>query len=154
MRVEALKIINKMKTLKLQKRIAAKILGIGINNVFFEPERITEIKDAITRQDVEDLIKDKAIKKRPIGGNKRRSGKIRDLRRIKGRKRGVGKKRKRVGTRKRDYINRIRKIRTLLKHMKDKKEISSEKYNSSRKLAKASVIKTKRELINYLKENK
>lgn len=143
-----------MKTLKLQKRIASKILGIGINKVFFEPDRVSEIKDAITKQDVEELIKAGAIKGLPVVGNKRRSGKLRDSRRTKGRKRGMGKKRKRVETRKRDYINKIRKMRALLKHMKNKNEISSEIYTASRKLAKSGIIKTRKELINYLKENK
>ncbi len=47
--------------LKTQRRIAAKILKVGINRVRFDPEMLTEIKEAITKSDIRSLIKKGAI---------------------------------------------------------------------------------------------
>ena len=142
-----------MKTLQSQKRIAAAVLNVGVTAVKVDPDRLTEIKEAITTQDIAQLVKDKAITKRPMIGNKRRSGKYRDLRKKKGRRRGMGKKKVRVGCRKEDYMNKIRGIRALLSNQKNIGKISTKVYQKARKLAKAGEIKNKRELFNYIKEN-
>ena len=85
-----------MANLKTQKRLAAEILGVGIHRVKFMPDRLDEIKEAITRKDIEELIKDKAIVKKPVKGYKRRAGRKRQERKRKGRKRGPGKRKKYV----------------------------------------------------------
>ncbi len=72
-----------MKTLQLQKRIAASVLKVGLNKVWFDPTRISEIREAITREDVKELIKEKVIKKKPVKGVKRRAGKKRQKRKKK-----------------------------------------------------------------------
>ena len=41
-----------MRTLRTKKVMAAKVLGVGINKVWFDPQRLTEIKEAITKQDI------------------------------------------------------------------------------------------------------
>ncbi|MEM2772586.1 MAG: 50S ribosomal protein L19e, partial [Candidatus Pacearchaeota archaeon] len=87
-------------SLKTQRRLAAEILGVGINRVKFMPEKINEIKEAITRKDIEELIKEGAIKKRPIKGYKRRAGRKRQ-KRYKKRRRGEGKIKKKVIDKKR-----------------------------------------------------
>lgn len=142
-----------MKTLQSQKRIAAAVLNIGINKVRFDPERLSEIKEAITTQDIAQLVKDGAITKKPMIGNKRRSGKYRDARKKKGRRRGTGKRKIIVGVRKKDYMDKIRGIRAFLLNQKSLGKISTKNYQKARKLAKAGKIKNKRELINYIKEN-
>ena len=50
-----------MTDLKAQKRLAADILGVGKNRVKFDPEAQSEIADAITRDDVRELIEDGTI---------------------------------------------------------------------------------------------
>lgn len=142
-----------MKTLQSQKRIAAAVLNVGLTAVRFDPERLAEIKEAITTQDIAQLVKDGAINKRPILGNKRRAGKYRDLRKKKGRRRGMGKKKVRVGFRKEDYMAKIRGIRTILSNQKTLGKISTKVYQKARKLAKSGEIKNKRDLLNYIKAN-
>ena len=39
-----------------KKTIAARVLNVGKDRVWFNPERLQEIKEAITRQDIKDLI--------------------------------------------------------------------------------------------------
>ena len=139
-----------MKTYSLQRRIAAKIMGVGKNKVWFDPSRMNEMGDAITSADIEDMIKNGAIKKLPSVGVKRRAGKRRQERKKK-RSRGSGKKKKIVGTRKRDYINKIRKLRAFLAFLKGSGKISQKQYCKLRLAAKAGSIKTKADINNNIK---
>lgn len=140
-----------MKTLALQRRLAAKVLGVGINKVWFDPTRISEIKEAITKVDIETLIKEGAIKKNPKKGIKRRAGKIRQLRKRKGRRRKAGKKKKFLKKKKENYINRIRKLRAYIKELKKRKIIDNKQNIILRKLAKAGIIKNKKEIDERIK---
>ena len=45
-----------------QRRIAASILKCGVNRVWFFPERLSDIENAISREDLRGLITDGAIK--------------------------------------------------------------------------------------------
>ena len=47
--------------LTAQKRIAAEILKCGENRVYFDPYLMDEIKMAITREDIRNLIKEGII---------------------------------------------------------------------------------------------
>ncbi len=140
-----------MTNLRLQRRLAASILKVGLNRVKFDPSRLDEIKEAITRKDIEELIKDKAIVKRPVKGVKRRAGRRRELRRRKGRGRGPGKRKKYVIDRKRNYIILIRNLRAYLKILKKRKILSSAEYKKLRRLAKAGMFKDKKSLAEYIK---
>lgn len=139
-----------MKTLLPQRRMASRALNVGENKVWFDSERISEIKEAITQQDIEDLIKDKAIKRRPHLGQKRRAGKINLKRKRKGRRRGPGHIRKVIN--KGDYINKIRKLRSFLKSLKESKQINNEDYGKIYRLLKAGMFKNKQGITEYLKE--
>ena len=101
-----------MKKLSMQRRLAAEILGVGENKVFFDNLRIDDISQAITRTDIKELIKDKAIfKKISIGQKKKKE---------KRKRRGLGKFRRKVKTRKKDYVLKIRNLRRYLSSMKEK----------------------------------
>jgi large subunit ribosomal protein L19e len=139
-----------MKTLHPQKRMAAKALNVGENKVWFDPERISEIKEAITQQDIIDLIGDKAIKRRPHSGQKRRAGKINLKRKRKGRRRGPGHIRKVIN--KKDYIHKIRKLRSFLKSLKVINKINNEEYRKIYTLLKAGMFKNKQAITEYIKE--
>lgn len=140
-----------MKTLALQKRLAASALKVGINKVWLDPDRIDKIKEAITRADIETLIKEGVIKKRPKIGIKRRAGRLRQLRKRKGRRRGAGKKKKFLKKKKKNYVNRIRKLRSYIKELKERKIIDNEQAAKLRKLAKAGVIKSRKEIDERIK---
>ena len=141
-----------MKTLAMQRRLAAKVMRVGVNKVWFDPERLSEIKEAITKSDIESLIKEGAIDKKPVRGNKRRAGKLRQKRRRLGRGRGIGRKRKIVKLKKKNYMIKIRNIRSYLKMLKRKGIISYSKERKLRRLAKAGIIKNKRDIEEKIKE--
>lgn len=141
-----------MKTLRLQRRLAAEIMNIGVNRVWFDYDRIKEIKEAITKADVDALIKDRAIKKKPIQGVKRRAGREMGIRRKKGRSRGAGKKRRITMRKKKVYAFRIRKIRNYLNVLKNAKIITKSESSKLRRLAKAGIIKNKKDIREKIKK--
>lgn len=130
-----------MKKLDTQRRLAAEILGIGENKIMFDSLRFEDISKAITRADIKDLIKDKAIMKRITGKSKMKKEK---------RRRGTGKIRMRIKNRKKKYIAKIRKLRRYLSEVKDKKIITLQEYQYLRRLAKSGHFKTRRHLKDYL----
>lgn len=140
-----------MKTYKLQKRLAAKMLGAGKNRVWLDPDYLKEIGEAITNADISVLIKDGAIKALPIIGVKRRAGRIRELRKKRRRARGRGKKRRVPKQRKREYMDRIRKLRAQLGSLRQQGSIDTQHYKKLRVLAKAGLIRTKSDIMARMK---
>ncbi len=56
--------------LNSQRRLAAQVLGVGINRVWFDKFKLQEIKEAITKVDIKNLISKGLIKARLINGIK------------------------------------------------------------------------------------
>ena len=75
-----------------QRRLAASILGIGINRVWIttDPKVQDDILDAITRDGIRNLIRKNIIQKRPVQGVSRGRARHRAEQRAKGRRRGHG----------------------------------------------------------------
>ena len=140
-----------MKTLQAQKKMAAKMMGVGKNKVWFDPERISEIKEAITNQDILDLIKDEAISKGHNRGIKRRAGRVRLERKRKGRRRRAGKIKKKIVSN--TYIHKIRKLRFFLKNLKKNKKVPQEKYKKVYNLLKSGVLKNNQQILDYINKN-
>jgi len=130
-----------MKKLTTQRRLAAEILNTGKAKVIFDPLRFEDISKAITRLDIRDLIKDKAITRRFT--KKQRTKK-------EARNKGLGHIRKRLKRRKERYMAKIRKIRRYLSETKNRKIISKEEYQYLRRLAKSGHFKTRRHLKEHL----
>jgi len=125
------------------KRIAAKKIGIGKNRVWLNPLRINEIKEAITNQDVNDLIKDGAIKAKAIIGRKTRKKRSKT-------RRGAGKIKMTVKRSKKRYMMRIRKLRKFIKLLKESSIITSQESKKLRSLSKAGHFKSQRYLKEYV----
>jgi len=60
-----------MSDLASQKRIAASVLKCGVNRVWFDPERQSDIEAAISRNDLRELIGEGVIKAHVVKGNSR-----------------------------------------------------------------------------------
>ena len=118
-----------------KKKLAAKILGIGKGRVVFDYTRLDEIKEAITRQDIKDLVKDKAIKIKPVKGIKSKEKRKR--------RRGPGKVKMKVRNRKKEYIKRIRMMRKYLTVLLKNRKISKEEYLKFRMMAKMGHLRDK-----------
>lgn len=143
--------------MKSQKRIAAQLLKCGINRVRFNPEAKEEIKKAITKEQIRDLIKEKKIFEARLNEQSRfRSRKIKKQRRKGLRKREgsrKGKKKARTPA-KEKWMIRIRLQRGFLKNLKEKNKIEKKVYRDLYLKAKAGYFRNLRHLKIYLNESK
>lgn len=106
-----------MSDLAGQKRIVASLLKCGVNRVWFDPERLSDIENAISRQDLRGLITDGAIKARQKRGNSRGRARAHIAKRSYGHCKGPGRRKGAAGARnasKRVWIQKIRAIRKAL----------------------------------------
>lgn len=143
--------------LKTQRRLAARILKIGKNRVWFDPIRLDEIKEAITNADLRSLIKDKAIQKMPAASISRFRIRKKLIQKRKGRRTGLGSRKGKRTARlpsKRSWMLKIRAQRTLLKSIKQKNLIKNETYRDLYKKAKGGFFRSRSHIILYLNENK
>lgn len=141
-------------SLKTQKEIAAKILGVGKNRVWIDPEKIGEVEAAITRREIERLVKDGVIKAKPIKGVSRGRVRIKHKKRKIGRGRGPGSRKGAKYARlprKRRWIQTIRAIRKKLKELVKTKTITIQTYRRLYRLAKGGVFRSKTHLLQYIK---
>lgn len=143
---------------RLQKKLAAEILGVGESRIWIssDPENEEEISQAITKDDVRGLIERGLIKKLQKKSNSHR-WLIRHIKRVKGHRRGYGK---REGTKKTRvdeeevWVNKIRKMRTYLKYLRDKDMIDSQTYRRLYRLSKGNAFRSLSDLKRYIDENK
>jgi large subunit ribosomal protein L19e len=113
-----------------KRELAARVLDVGANRVRFEPDRLEDITDSITRENIRSLIKSGAIwTVQPKGSSRGRAIKKRSVWKVHGKGPGSkkGKKTARVG-KKRVYVVKTRSMRYHLKVMKERKDISNDMY--------------------------
>jgi ribosomal protein L19E len=127
-----------------KKELASKALKTGKNRIIFNIEGLPEIKEAITKQDIQTLNAEGIITIKPVKGR----------RKIKHRKtkRGPGKIKKKVNNRKQNYVKITRKLRNYLKELKNRGEITRELSYELRKRIKMRSFKSKANLKEFLKE--
>ena len=58
--------------LKNKKQLASRTLGVGAGRIAFRNERVDEIKEAITKQDIRDLVEAGAIVIKEIKGKRKK----------------------------------------------------------------------------------
>lgn len=126
--------------LKNKKILAAKVLGVGKNRIYFSQENLKEIKEAITKQDIKTLYEEGIIKIKPVKGRKKVIKRKR--------RRGPGKIKKKIKNRKQEYAKITRKLRKYLKNLKNLNKISKEDYYELRKKIKMKAFKN----ITHFKE--
>jgi large subunit ribosomal protein L19e len=142
--------------LKNQRRVAAELLKVGEKRIWFDNERLSDIKEAITKDDIRALIRGKAIQKRPeIGNSKVRARKIK-LQKSKGRRKGKGSRKGKKTARlssKEAWMSKIRAQRKLLKELREKKLLKKGVFNKLYLKAKGGFFRSRRHIMLYLKEN-
>jgi large subunit ribosomal protein L19e len=120
-----------MSDLANQKRIAAAILKCGVNRVWFNPERLSDIENAISRDDLRGLVTDGAIKARQKIGVSRGRARAKIAKRSYGHCKGPGRRKGAAGARhpsKRSWIQKIRAIRKALVALREAGTIDPHMY--------------------------
>jgi large subunit ribosomal protein L19e len=139
-----------------QRRLAASILGCGVNRVRIstDPAEQENIFDAITREQVKELVRRNVITMHPERGVSRARARLRAKQRKKGRRRGIGSREGAWNARtprKRAWMNTIRSLRTHLRTMKAQGRIDVATYRRFYRQAKGVMFKSKAHLEQQLR---
>lgn len=123
--------------LRTKKKLIARVLGVGKGRIIINsPE---DLKEAITRQDIRDLIASRAITLKEENGR-------RTIEKRKNR-RGPGKVKKTVNRRKKEYMLITRKLRKVAKGLKSK----IKNYEEVRKKIKSRQFRSLAQFQEYLR---
>ena len=126
--------------LSKKKKLAKRTFGVGENRIVFVKSRINDIKEAITKQDMRDLRQDKAIIIKEKKGRKK----------VIRKRRSIGNIRKKINTRKKDYVVLTRKLRKYVLEMKNQGKISKEEFDDIRKKIRNKIFRSKSHLKEYI----
>lgn len=142
--------------LKVQKRIAADVFGVSTKKVKFDVNNLDKIKEAITKQDIKGLIKDKLITKIQDKGISRVRANYIRVQKIKGNRKGPGSRKGKATARFSDKDKWILKVRSLRNHLLNLKSKSKIDVKSSRLLyrkIKGGFFRNKGHLNLYISEH-
>lgn len=112
--------------IRKKRELIARILGVGVNRVRFEPDKLDDVADSITRENMRTLINNGTIWTiKPKGTSTARAKAKLAVRRKRGTSTGSkkGKKSARTG-KKQVYVKKIRAMRYHLKVLKDRNDIT------------------------------
>ncbi|MGV8168563.1 MAG: 50S ribosomal protein L19e [Candidatus Nanoarchaeia archaeon] len=140
-----------------QKRLAAHILKSSHKRIKFDNQRLADIKEAITKTDVRQLINEGAITKLQKKGVSRARANHIKKQKSKGKRQGAGSRKGKETSRlprKASWILRIRSQRKFITELKDKKVISNETYRLLYRKAKGGFFRSTRHIKIYLEDNK
>lgn len=128
--------------LENKKELAARTLKVGKERIAFVSSRNKEIKEAITKQDIRDLVVDGAIVIKEVKGRKKVVGRKN--------KRKAGKIKKSVNKRKELYMILTRKLRQYIKNMKAQGKLTREEVIEIRKKIRNKLFKSLAHLKEYI----
>jgi large subunit ribosomal protein L19e len=122
-----------MTDLGAQKRMAADILDVGKSRLWFDPDEQAEIAEAITREDIRDLIDQGTIRVDEASANSRGRARERADKRAYGHRKNAGSRKGKAGGRenkKKAWIGRIRAQRRRLRELRDDGTLTPSQYRT------------------------
>jgi large subunit ribosomal protein L19e len=134
--------------LRSKKELVARTLGVGVSRIKLMPEAAERISDAITRDEIRSLIKEKAI----IVLQKRGVSRARVKR---DKRRGAGSRKGSKGARqgkKEVWVKKVRALRLHLKYLLEHGIISKENYKKLYRWVKGGQIRTIKRLDEVARE--
>ncbi len=141
--------------MKLQKRLAAQILNCSPGRIVFDPEKLGEIKEAITKFDVRRLIDRGIIRRVPVQGISKFRARVAKAQARRSRRVGPGSRKGSANARansKLQWMRLIRAQRDLLKRLRDHKLITQETFNMMYAKAKGGFFRSTHHIKLFLKE--
>ena len=141
--------------LRTQKRIAGSVLKCSTKRVYFSPDHLEEIKEAITKQDIRELINANVIQKVPKKGVCRVNARKQLEQKRKGRRTGQGSRKGKHTARlskKEAWVTKVRKQRTFLKELKTKSLVTGVNFNDLYSKVKGGFFRSLNHLKYFMKE--
>lgn len=114
-----------MSDLASQRRIAAAVLGCGVNRVWINPEKLSDVQSAMSREDIRNLIEEGAISSHQKKGISRGRARARIAKRAYGHCKGPGRRSGAKGARTPSKTQWIKKIRAQRKELRAQRETGS-----------------------------
>lgn len=142
--------------LAVQKRLAATLFKCSQKRVWFDEDRLSDIKEAITKQDIKGLIVEGVIRLKPETSiSKGRARKIK-TQKAKGLQKGKGSRKGGLKARtpkKKAWMSKIRVQRRFLKELRDKGHIPRNTYQNLYLKSKGGFFRSKRHIKLYIDEH-
>lgn len=145
-----------MTDLAAQKRLAADILDVGENRVWLDPGEQEEIAEAITRDDIRELVDEGIIRAKDAKTNSRGRARERAEKRSYGHQTGAGSRKGKAGARearKDDWVARIRAQRARLKELRAEGTIDRTQYRELYNKASGGEFESVDRLEAYVRTN-
>lgn len=142
--------------LNVQKKLAAQILKCSEKKIKLDTDRLDEIKESITKQDIRGLIQDKAIVKKHEQGSSRVRARLINAQKVKGKRRGQGSRKGKFHAReprKDIWMATIRKQRGFIKELRERSLLTTEGFKTLYKKAKGGFFRSVRHIKLYMQEN-
>jgi large subunit ribosomal protein L19e len=142
--------------LQVQKRLAATIFRSSPKRVWFDEERLSDIKEAITKADLIGLVKDGAIRLKPIKSISRGRIRQRKGQKSRGMRKGAGSRKGGWNARtpkKALWMIKIRVQREFIRMIKEKGLITKQTYHDLYSKSKGGFFRSKRHIKVYLEEH-
>ncbi|MBU2561303.1 MAG: 50S ribosomal protein L19e [Nanoarchaeota archaeon] len=142
--------------LKVQKRLAAALFKCSEKRVWFDEDRLSDIKEAITKQDIKGLVIDGAIRLKPTRSTskgrarKKRSQKSRGMQKGPGSRKGGLKART---PKKLQWMNKIRVQREFLRSLREGGLLQKGIYQNLYSKSKGGFFRSKRHIKLYIEEH-
>ncbi len=142
-------------SIKLTKRIASELTERGVSAVRIKNDSIAEARKAITREDVRVLIKNGGIYTIKAKHNISAYSKVLREKRIKGRRRGMGRRKGTIAARGGLllYKKKIRGQRRLLKALKSENMIDNIRFKRYYALVKGGNFASKGSLLSHIRND-
>ena len=142
--------------LKAKKRLASRVIGVGVHRIKLDPDHLDDVADAITRENIRSLITANTIKISSFTGTSRGRAHTKKAQKN---KRGTtqgskqGRKGARVG-KKEVYVAKVRSLRRLLKIAKDRKDLTNPEFWALYKKVGGNNVRNKAHLRTLMEEVK
>jgi large subunit ribosomal protein L19e len=141
--------------LRSKRRLAASVLGVGVDRIIFDEEYNDLIQDAITRSTIRGLVGFGAIRVKPEKGTSKGRFRERSLKLKRGRSAGSTEGPKRARNPRKDmWVTKVRALRWRLKVAKERGDLTNDSYKRLYKQVKGGQVRGVKHLLELMKEAK